>query len=258
MIPTYYYNNTYHHTYHNTYYRSAGIGFQCGICGRFSRAQQRVPQCGVCMIPLCTNCNRFGFCPKHFEALTPEDQTQAQATSNKMKQSQYIFIGGMVIGIIAFMATIPLMISTSWYGGFNMGFIFLPFVFFMVCIIGGSVYFQHTTRRGWETLQAIGQKYRTGQETPVGLPSFPTMGPQGACFPPQPTYPSQAMFTQTPAPYAPAPQQPPVQSPTTVAPAPKPLEDAPPKTPATRFCPYCGCNLNPAAQFCSNCGSAVK
>ncbi len=254
-----YHHHTYHHhAYHSTYYRSAGIGFQCGICGRFSRAQQRVPQCGVCMIPICTTCNRSGFCAKHFDALTPEDKTQAQVTSNKMKQSQYVFIGGMVIGLIAFMSIIPLMASTSWYGGFNVGFFITPFVIFSVLMIGGSAYFQTTTRRGWQTLQAIGQKYRTGQETAVNPPPFPTMGPQGAYFAPQPTYPSQTTFAPAPAPYAPPPQQPPMQSSPSVTPPPKPEEGAQRKPTTPRFCPYCGCNLAPAAQFCSNCGSALK
>ncbi len=271
----------YHH-YHTTYYHSAAVGYQCGICGRYARAQQRVPQCGVCMIPLCKACNRFGFCAKHFETLSPEDQTRAQAVSLKMKKSIYVFVVGMVIGFAAFMIGIPIGVTSSIHGGniYSMfAWIFVPMGIFMAFTIGGAIYYQITLKRGYQTLQEIGAKYRTGQETPMGQGPIPAIGLQGPYFPPQPGVPGQPYYssqTNAPAqqyfpsqparpaqpiytpPPAPAAPQPPVQPPAPATPLQDPYADSTSNKPVIRYCPYCGCNLSPNAQFCSNCGSTVK
>jgi len=238
--------------YYTGYGRSYGMGYQCGICGRFARAQQRVPQCGVCMMPLCNNCNRFGFCATHFAILSPEDQSLARSISDKMKRSQHVMIAGMLIGFAVFMLAIPLSITSSFHSSFSYIFagIFVPMFLFMGLMVGGAIYFQTTHKRGWDKFQEIGRRYRTGGETSPSGTIYPAVRPPGSYFPSQPTYPFQPTFPSQ-AIFAPPPTQP-------VSEKPALPTEPPASSPATRFCPYCGCNLAPDAKFCSNCGSALK
>ncbi len=247
----------YHHT-HSYYSRSYAVGYQCGICGRYARAQQRVPQCSVCLIPLCPNCNQSGFCAKHFAALSPADQAQAHATFLKTKRALRIFVIGMVVGFASFFIAILFAVTSPIHGGGLppvLASIFVPLGIFMALVIGGSVYYQVTMKRGYQELQQIGQKYRTGQDHLPGSALFPPAYPQGTYIAPQPTYPSQVMFAPPPAP---APPQPPVPPSPPVDTSPDPQPAALPTKAAARYCPFCGCTLSSTAQFCTNCGSALK
>jgi hypothetical protein len=230
--------------YYPAYGRSNSMGYQCGICGRFARAQQRVPQCGVCLIPICNSCNHSGFCTAHFSVLSPEDQLQARYISEKIKRSQQIMIAGVLIGLAVFMLAIPLSITSSFHSSYIFTGFFVAMFFFMGLVIGGAIYFQTTQKRGWDKLQEIGLKYRTGGEISPNGTTYPAVRPPGSYFPTQPTFPSQVTF-------APPPTQPVAEK--SAMPA-----EPPASSPATRFCPFCGCNLAPDAKFCSNCGSALK
>ncbi len=208
-------------------FRPTGIEFKCGNCGRFSRAQARVPQCGVCNIPLCTTCNRSGFCAKHFETLTPDDQTIVRAIFLKMKQSLYMLIIGVAVSMVAITVGVPLSVTFGSPGGnpFLFPIIFMVLSTFSTLAFCGAIYHRSIIKRVWDTVQEIGQKYRTGSESLVVSP------PQSVAL---------------------------------IAPvSPPPLEDSisPDNSLSTPHCPYCGSTLRPttcAAQICSNCGSTIS
>jgi hypothetical protein len=157
----------YNHNY-STDNRSVALGYQCGICGRLSHAQRRFPQCGVCGIPLCTTCNRFGFCAKHFEMLKPAEQMQAQQTFLKMKRVDNVFVGVLLIGLIAIGVGFPVTVvsSSRWTvpPEFFSG-VLIAFIAYVLFLIIYPTYNRIITRRGLATFQEIGQSFRPQQET---------------------------------------------------------------------------------------------
>jgi hypothetical protein len=221
-------------------YSRGYLSFQCGICGRFSRAQNRVPQCMVCMRPLCNDCIRAGFCAEHFAQLTPEDQALATQLYSKLQASRRVWILTSVFGFIIFMVAILSITlipfntyvynSTNPYDfiDFTPFLIIFPMILLFACTFGGIFYYTRVTRATWRQLDLIGSKYRTPSNYHYTAP------------------PWNSPNTATNAPFGPL-------GPSAAPPSP-PL--AQPKA-QIQFCPHCGNRVTPSTQYCPSCGGAL-
>ncbi len=204
------------------YSRRSYINFQCGICGRLARADQRVPQCMVCMVPLCDACNHSGFCRTHFALLSPEDQNLATEQYNKMVTSKRVMIGSVFGGLLIFIVAMVLgpMSYSYRHPSFTPVFILMPMLIFIPLVIGGAGYYQVTIKKTWRFLGKIGLKYKGPAEAPLGAPLWPRSPPQPVSF-------------ETP------------DSAQSVA------------LPQAGFCSHCGAAWVPGARYCPYCGQSV-
>ncbi len=207
------------------YSRRSYIHFQCGICGRMTRAEQRVPQCMVCMLPLCDGCNHSGFCRTHFHLLSPGDQALATQQYDKMVTSKRVMLGcvfgGMIIFLMVMFGGMSLSFSHMYSSTYSPVFILLPLIIFLPLIVGGAGYYQVTIKKTWQFLEEIGRKYKGLGEAPLGAP-FSPLPPQ------QPVQPATPFST----------------------PSVDPLQ--------TRFCAQCGAPWVPGARFCRYCGQGIE
>ncbi len=111
---------------------------------------------------LCGNCFRSGFCAKHYDLLSPEDQAAARATLETMKRSKRLFwvgtISALVVSGVLFAILISEMFSTPQEEEkvltAILAVIFSGFACFTV------LYNLSITKKGWEKFHAIGQKYK--------------------------------------------------------------------------------------------------
>lgn len=83
--------------------------FRCGICGQQDHSHgPEIPQCPVCHVPLCRDCNTYGFCPEHFHQLSPRAQSRVQVTYTKTRVARlWLMAVGMIpllfLGIFFFL-----------------------------------------------------------------------------------------------------------------------------------------------------------
>jgi hypothetical protein len=62
--------------------------FTCIGCGKKLENEENVEQCMVCQGWICSDCNSFGLCPKHFNKLSPEDQAILRANDEELEMVQ--------------------------------------------------------------------------------------------------------------------------------------------------------------------------
>ncbi len=135
--------------------------YVCSNCKQIERgfSQKDTICCLICRSLLCTRCERHGFCPEHFQKLTPEDRKTVEQIDERdqVEGQEQLKKKASIMGVADIICFIFLIMSIAW-GRLGPMWIGVIFLFFGFCVFfsGKTPY-----RRTMVQKIPIAQKYRS-------------------------------------------------------------------------------------------------
>lgn len=206
-----------------------GGSYRCGACGHTAYANQKIPQCPVCNLPLCGECGKYVFCPGHYSQLTQQDQSWIFQQALKSKQLTRRMKLGIILPIvllIGFFISIPIVIIAT-DSPFYVFFMFPVFLVLIISVLSVVIPLSRHQQQMKDEVRLIVQRNWNRLK-----PSQPAQMPNASLY---------STSTQ----------------PTHIA-TPTSIETSVNQSSETRFCVYCGFENPTTHQFCGKCGKALE